>query len=1132
LVVDDTIGTALYFATLYKQKPRNLAIVANNLYSAQSIYEFLLSFIPEKSLAFFPADELLRAEVVSSSRELLSQRVYALSQLLERGPKILITHPAALLRYLPPKESFKSLKVDIKVGDHVDIKELREKLLETGYSRVNKIDHSLQFASRGDVFDVFSVNYLKPIRIELFDDEVESIRYFDIATQASAEPLKSVSILPATDIFLTDDKLNSFAIRFKDELDKECASLAPSNADTLREYAMHDLEDYVGKNYRQALYKYYAFALGETHSVLSYFDPELVFVASKERFLESSENLVGEANQYLGELSRTYATLKVTKEYMTPKEAFSGVKNVAYGSKFLKDPDDPQFNVRPIISNGNGLAAIIPTIRSYLSTDEKVVAALAEPHQRETVMNLLKEAGIPYEIVDGFSLPEKEKLGVSDASLNVGFEAKDAGIAYLSPAELFARKAATSRFTSRFRDGTILKSYEDLKPGDYVVHEYNGIGQFLGVKTLETDGIHRDYLHIAYAGKSSLYVPLEQFRLVRKYSGREGVAPRLSHLSSKEWERRKAHIEERVDDFAERLLKLYGTRARIRGFAFPKDDELQKRFEDEFPYTLTPDQERAVDDIKADMEKPECMDRLLIGDVGFGKTEVAFRACFKCILAGKQAAILCPTTLLARQHYSVAEERFASFGVHVAVLSRLVGDAEAKKTIEDLAAGKIDLIIGTHRLLGKDVVFKDLGLLVVDEEQRFGVEQKEKIKEIKNSVDVLTLSATPIPRTLQMSLVGIRPLSEIRTPPESRMPIQTYVTPFKASVAYELIARELGRDGQVFYVHNRVDTIYRTAEIISENVPRAKIGVVHGKMERDEIEDVMSEFYDGRLNVLVCTSIIENGIDIPNANMLLVEDADRFGLSQLYQIKGRVGRGNRIAYAYLFYKPNKNMNEDAEKRLAAIQDFTELGSGYKIAERDLLIRGAGDILGEEQAGFIDSIGLDLYLKMLNEAIQEKKTGVKKEAPKPVKVFGIDAYIPKDYAVNSDKIELYQEIENCKSETELEAVKKHMRDVYGPLPKETELLIDKKKVDLVGQNPEFQDIEEMEGSVRIHMGDGFSRVDGIGIELFNALTPYLKAIRASFVEKRIMIEMRKEGEWVKTLHSILLAIHEVWLRHAS
>ena len=727
----------------------------------------------------------------------------------------------------------------------------------------------------------------------------------------------------------------------------------------------------------------------------------------------------------------------------------------------------------------------------------------------------------------------KEKLGICTVSLSEGFEIPALKLAYLSSNELFGKRSVSSRFTTRFKEATILKSYEDLKPGDYVVHEYNGIGQFIDVTTILDEGIHRDFLQIAYAGGEFLYVPLEQFRLVRKYSGREGAAPKLSRLSGSDWKKRKEGIKKKIDDLADRLIALYGTRAKEGGFAFPKDDEFQRQFEEEFPYELTRDQKEALVDIKRDMESPEAMDRLVCGDVGFGKTEVAFCAAFKAISAGKQVAMLAPTTLLARQHYDVAIGRFATFGVKIALFSRMVSPAEQKEAIEKLKNGQIDLAIGTHRLLSKEIAFKDLGLLIVDEEQRFGVEQKERIKEMKNQVDVLTLSATPIPRTLQMSLAGIRPISEINSPPQDRMPIETHVVPFKESIADELIQRELSSGGQVFYLHNRVDSIFAVASKMARRIQGASIGVVHGQMEKEQIEDTMEKFYEGEINVLICTSIVENGIDVPNANMIIVENASIFGLSQLYQIKGRVGRGNRIAYAYLMYPQGKNMNENARKRLSAIQEFTELGSGYKIAQRDLMIRGAGDILGSEQAGFIDSIGLDLYLKLLDEAVASKKSGILPPEVKPNRLFRLDAYIPKQYASKSDKIQLYQELEEIKTMEQLGSFQKKMKDIYGKLPEEVVLLITKKRIDILGEKEEFESLEEYDDRVVISLSDHFSRIDGIGNDLFNLVVPYLSFIRAGFSGKKLSITVKKvNDDWINDLEKVMKAVDKAYINRTK
>ena len=1132
-VVDDTIGTGLLFAALYRKQPDSYAIISNNLYHAQRVYEFLLNFLPEEDLVLFPSDELLRAEALSSSKELMAQRLYAMGQLANGKNKILITHPSALLRYLPSKETFQSLTLSLKVGGRINLERLKETLIEAGYTRVNKVDQSLQFALRGDILDVFSVNYLSPIRVEFFDDEIESIKYFDVATQSSREKLDHIEILPAVDTILTDDQITSFALRMKDRMQKDLAQINSENAkETYHQNVSGDLEDIVSRSYKTSLYRYYGFALNEAHSILSYFDPRIAFVADKAGFMEATKLVLSEARSYFDELIEGQRIPTHLEEYMTLEQAFAGT-SVSYGNKFSLSPEDEIFLVRHVVTAGSGISSLIPTLESYQNSASKIVLALSEEHQRSTVVGILKDMGLEVEMLAGYELPHGQ-IGISDVPLNEGFELPNEGIVYLSSGEIFGRKLVTSRFSGRFKNATILKSYQDLKPGDFVVHEYNGIGQFIQVKTMERDGIHRDYLEIAYAKGDKLFVPLEQFRLIRKYSGREGYAPKLSNLYGSDWNKRKEKIKERVSDLADRLIALYQERAKVKGFAFAPDDELQERFENEFPYTLTPDQEDSLEDIKYDMEQPVPMDRLLCGDVGFGKTEIAFRAAFKAIDNGKQVAMLAPTTLLARQHFEVALERFATFGIRVGLLSRMVSAKDANEVINALADGSLDFVIGTHKLLSKSIKFKDLGLLIVDEEQRFGVEQKEKIKELKQDVDVLTLSATPIPRTLQMSLIGIRPVSTINTPPASRTPIQTYVTPYKEGVVYELIQRELARSGQVFYIRNNVSTIYSVGNRIARHIPLAKIGVVHGKMERNDVETVMQKFYDGELNVLVATSIIENGIDVPNANMIIVEDADRFGLSQLYQIKGRVGRGDRVAYAYLMYREQKKMNEDALKRLKAIQDFTELGSGYKIAQRDLMIRGAGDILGPEQAGFIDSVGLDLYMQLLNEAVEERKTGKKKESPKAKILFHIDAYIPKSYAISSDKIELYQDLEAAKNSEQVDQVAAHMRDVYGKLPEQVELLILQKRISLLTEKEEFYKITQGEGCVDVFLSEKFSKINHIAVDLFDVMIPYLNEVKVNFVEKKVHLRMNttKNNDWIHELYQVLRSVHTLYIKRLT
>lgn len=1116
----------MLFAALFNKKPANYAIITSNLYNAQNVYELLGGFIGDDNVLLFPNDDLLRAETITSSKELMAQRLFVMSELRNAKPKILVTHVSSLLRYMPDPQLFASLSFELRVGQHADLLSLRDKLVRGGYARVGKIDQSMQFASRGDILDIFSVNYLRPIRIEFFGDEIESIRYFDIASQTSDESIDDITITPANDVLFTDEEIGRLEVALEQQAHKDGALLSTDERDLLLSITKEDFERLKEGQIHPRNYKYYGYAQREHFSILDYANIGLTFAVNKEAVFASQELYQNEARLYLDELVESGKIIFHLQIYRNWDDVFKGRDKPLFSKKYLEKPDDIEFKVRPILSSNTSYMNIVPTIQSYMSTNEKVVLALSNKQQFDTATKILDDADLKYEIVEGLNLP-KTHLAVSLYDINEGFEIVDEKICYLSSKELLGYKTHRSRFMNRFKESTILKSFDELESGDYVVHEYNGIGQFIDIITMEIDGHKRDFLHIAYYGTDVLYVPLSQFRLIRKYAGKEGAAPKLNRLSGNEWEKTKSRIKNRVNELAERLVALYRERIKTPGYKFKKDDEIQELFENEFPFELTIDQKEALNEIKNDMEKPEVMERLLCGDVGFGKTEVAFRAAFKAISNGKQAAILCPTTLLARQHYERAIERFANFGVRIAVFSRLISEGTQRNYLKQVANGEVNLVIGTHRLLSKDIVFKDLGLLIVDEEQRFGVEQKERIKELKTNVDVLTLSATPIPRTLQISLLGIRQLSHINTAPINRMPIQTYVTQYREDVIKELVERELGRDGQVFYVHNQVSSIYMTANKLQKKIANAKIGVVHGQMEREEIEDVMMNFYAGNLNILVATSIIENGIDIANANLIIIEDADRFGLSQLYQIKGRVGRGSRIAYAYLFYREYKTINEKAVKRLKAIQDFTELGSGYKIAQRDLMIRGAGDILGPEQAGFIDSVGIDLYLKMLSEAIEEKKTGQILEEPKAAQLFNVEAYIPANYAEKKDKIELYQEIESAKTIDALAKVGQRMRDVYGRLPREVETLIKQKRIDLLSSGKAFTELVELNDEISIVLSREFSVINGIGNALFESIEPYLSHLKVSYIQRILKIRMRKAGDWLGELEEILLIITELY-----
>ncbi len=1119
--MDDTLGVSLLVATSYINKKENILVLANNLYNAQRIANLLSSLVGNDEVVLFPSDELIRAETLASSKEFTSQRLYALSLINNKSKKIVIAHPASVLRYLPDPALFNSLSLYLKVGDVIDINELVKKLTLSGYYRVNRIDKSLEFARRGDIVDIYSINYDLPIRISFFDDEIESISFFDVASQESVKKIDNIKILPASDmLFSSEDKqLIKDKLLNQAKLDQD---LVKDNYENLMFSLEEVINGFENQSNSDKLYKYFSYLNDNNFTLIDYFKPSMIITANREQFDVSSNLLIKESKDYLDDLFKEGRCISHLEMFINPEKILNN-KIVINCKKYKERSTDIEFKVRPIINEGSNINA---TILSYIETNNKVLFALSNPSQLENVKNILEELKIDYENVDGLNLP-KSKVGLTIFSLNEGFELLDEKIAVITSKELFNFHSRNSSFASRFKEGNILHSYQDLNPGDYVVHEYNGIGKFVDIETIEVDGVHRDFMHIMYAGGDKLFVPLNQFRLIRKYSGREGFTPKLSSLNGTAWNKSKEKIKERLNELTERLSNLYKDRASIGGYAFPKDDEFQTKFNNEFSYKLTDDQEQAYREIRDDMEKPYPMDRLLCGDVGFGKTEVAFRAIFKCINSGKQAALLCPTTLLCRQHYELAKVRFASFGVKIAVFSRLIPLKEQRKYIKEIKEGTIHLVIGTHRLLSKEIEFNNLGLLVVDEEQRFGVEQKERIKEIKKDVDVLSLSATPIPRTLQMSLVGIRSLSQINTAPRLRNAIQTYVTAYSETIIKELIERELSREGQIFYLHNNVGTIYEKASRLKKMIPLANVGVVHGKMDRNEIEEVMLKFYSGEINLLVATSIIENGLDVPNANMIIVENADTFGLSQLYQIKGRVGRSDRIAYAYLLFNEHKILNQDAQKRLKAIQEFAELGSGYKIAQRDLMIRGAGDILGKEQAGFIDTVGMDLYIKLLNEAVNKHNQEIIIDH-KPNKLLSIDAYIPNTYIKEEEKVEIYQTIENAKDVKEVNKIKHKLRDIYGRIPLEVNNLLIKKKIDINTESGEFRTIREVDNKLIILLSESFCEKKGIAVKLFDILYDYMDKVKISYLKKELRLEIIKEGLWLNDLDEITNKIHKLYL----
>lgn len=1126
-VTDDTVGVALLIATSFHKKPQKYNIITSNLYNAQKMYDLLSTLIGENNCLFYPVDEMMRVNYVAESKEMLSQRLYVLGKLQEKDNFVLITHAAAVMKYMPSPDLFYKYVLYFEVDKTYDIKQIEKLLSECGYTRVHKIDNSLQYAIRGDILDIYSANNDYPVRIEFYDDVIESIRFFDISTQESIKNLKCVKILPSNEYLLDEDEISQMRQKVDEQYKKDMKQLIIEKQNLFSENISY-LKDNLPNLSNKLMHKYYGFFQNSHFSILDYAKSAITFIANKEQLQVSNNTLLKESCDYLYSQFEEGLILSHLEIYRDINAVLKNNGNLYFATELVGREKSINFKIRPNSVVAFSLPQALELIKENISNGKKVIIALKSKQQLDIMKNMLINENIPFVYSDEFKI-SNDSLLLCSSILEEGFEIVDENVIVLGAKELFNYKVTSTKFTKRYKEAVILKSENDLHPGDYVVHETRGIGRFVDIQTLLVDGIHRDFLHIQYAGSDVLYIPLEQFKLVRKFVGKEGAVPKLTRLGSNEWENTKKKIKNRINDMADKLYSLYLERQKVKGFAFLPDDEIQMEFENMFPFELTKDQKECMQEIKEDMEKDVPMDRLLCGDVGFGKTELAFRAAFKAILSGKQVALLCPTTLLCRQHYERACERFMPFGVRLAVFSRLIDENTQKHNMEELAKGNINLVIGTHRLLSKKIIFKDLGLLIIDEEQRFGVAQKERIKEMKKNVDVLTLTATPIPRTLQMSLLGIRQLSQINTSPENRMPVQTYVIPKDNEVTKELMERELAREGQVFYLYNKVSTIYEVAKRIEKSIKFAKVGVVHGQMDRNEIEDVMLRFYSNEINILVCTSIIETGIDIPNVNMIIIEDADKFGLSQLYQIKGRVGRGSRIAYAYLLYNPQKNMNENARKRLKAIQDFTELGSGYKIAQRDLLIRGAGDILGPEQAGFIDTVGIDMYIQLLNEAIEEKKTGVIKTAEGHNSTINIDAYLPSEYIQESDKIEIYQEIEKINNYEDLEKFQNKISDIYGRLPDASKRLIKKKKLEIMVSNQSiFKSVKESSDFVEILLSSRISEMNGVGQILFKALTRYLRDIKVMFISRAISIKVRKRESWFDELYQIIEIIYKLFI----
>ena len=972
-----------YIDTVYRNNHQSILLVTSSLFEANQLYDNISNY--QDNVYLFPMDDFLTSEAIATSPDLMVNRLETINSILHQEKVIVVTNLMGYLRFLPRLSTYQSSIKIITLNDDFDQIEFAKYLSNIGYKRESMVTKTGEFAVRGFIVDVFPLGEDHPIRFEFFGDTIDSIRSFDEDTQKSIRELQKITIYPYSE-FIIDSDIEVI------EAKQKCLN-----------------------------------AYSKVSSILDYLQDAIVFYKDQPQLEVTYQNILNEIVEYRSEKDQKFTGsymfdfFELTPQYLNHYLTLDNI---------LKDKSISiyYFDSKEITPFHENIEAINHFISEQLYLNKLVIIYLKEIQ----IKNFTKELTSSYVITDEEHL-EKGIVNIVVKQMNKGFLYQD--IVVLTDKELFNYSTVRKKYKTKFKYASKIKDIRKLEIGDYVVHAVNGIGVYNGIKTLNHGDLVKDYVEVLYAGNDKLYIPVEKIDLISKYSGNEGVSPKINKLGGSDWNKVKARVKSKIHDIADKLLKLYAEREMKEGFAFSPDSELQKQFDDSFEYTETKDQLLAIEQIKVDMESKHPMDRLLCGDVGYGKTEVAFRAVFKAVMDSKQVLYLCPTTILSNQQYQNALIRFRDFPINIGLLNRFTTPKEKKRILEELENGTIDFVIGTHRLLSNDIKPKDLGLLIIDEEQRFGVTHKEKIKEYKSNVDVLTLTATPIPRTLQMSMIGIRSLSLIETPPVDRYPVQTYVIEENKQIIKDAIYKELSRNGQVFLLYNRVENIERKVYEIQSLVPEARIVFAHGQLTKEELEDRMQAFIDYEYDILVCTTIIETGIDIPNANTLIILDADRFGLSQLYQIRGRVGRSNKIAYAYLMYSPSKMLNEAAVKRLNAIKDFTELGSGFSIATRDLSIRGAGDILGSEQAGFIDTVGIDLYLKMLQDEIDRLKGITPKEEiiqnEKPL--LDVSTHISDSYTDDDNlKIAVHKQINTIDSFEKLKEVQFDLEDRFGKL----------------------------------------------------------------------------------------------------
>ncbi|WP_028390515.1 transcription-repair coupling factor [Bacillus cihuensis] len=1131
---------SMLIAALYEETERPLLVVTHNLLQAQKLQEDLVNFISEEELFIYPSNELIAAELSVASPELRAQRIEALNYWSYAKKGVVIVPIPGLRKMLPSKELWQKYQLHFSLGTDVDLDSLLHTFITMGYSRSEMVSSPGEFSLRGGIIDIYPITEPNPIRIELFDTEIDSIRTFSLENQRSLNKLDHIKIGPVTENLLESEHYERIIELLDSKLSKSLTKIKNNQAkEQMLQTISHELEQLKTGHRPDQVFKYLSLAYERPTSLLDYMPSNgLIILDEISRIQEINDTLEKEeAEWYTSLLEAGQIVHDIQISHKLPELIAQSRQKLIYLSLFLRHV--PHTNPQNILNftckqmqNFHGQMNVFKAEIERWKKGKYAVVILGPDDERvKKLVGVLADYDIDAAELSDSSKILPGKVQILKGSLNTGFELPLQKYAVITEQELFNKKTKKSARRQKLSNAERIKSYSELNVGDYVVHVNHGIGKYLGIETLTINGIHKDYLHLRYQADDKLYVPVDQINLVQKYVGSEGKEPKLYKLGGSDWKRVKNKVQSSVQDIADDLIKLYAEREEAKGYAFSPDGDLQREFESAFAYNETDDQLRSIHEIKKDMERERPMDRLLCGDVGYGKTEVAIRAAFKAMADGKQVAFLVPTTILAQQHFETLRERFQDYPINIGLMSRFRTRKQQIETMKGLKAGTIDIVVGTHRLLSKDIEYRDLGLLIIDEEQRFGVTHKEKIKKLKTNVDVLTLTATPIPRTLHMSMLGVRDLSVIETPPENRFPIQTYVMEYNGVLVTEAIEREMARGGQVYFLYNRVEDIARKAEEISMLVPDARVTYAHGRMTEQELEAVMFGFIEGEYDVLVSTTIIETGVDIPNVNTLIVHDADRMGLSQLYQLRGRVGRSNRIAYAFFTYRKDKVLTEVAEKRLQSIKEFTELGSGFKIAMRDLSIRGAGNLLGSQQHGFIDSVGFDLFSEMLKEAVEAKRNDKPVEEKPTIEIdVDVDAYIPDSYISDGHlKIEMYKRFRGISTLEDLDELKEEIVDRFGDYPPEVAYLLLISEIKVYASLASVESIKQLKQEITIFISEKeSSNIDGQ--KVFHLSSKFGRAVGLGMEGNRMKLVLHLKGmdhdKWLSILFELVKGLQHV------